>query len=164
VSENNDDFEEETSLTPIDIVLEWVQQSGVSCLASPDSKCLEVSFGVEGFSYTATLSETDADTLTIVIAYQLPDQGNELELRRRISKVDTLMSYGALIYDHERQIVLWRESICNYEDSQIEPDDIFDLITSGITSFEALRVELASFLGLSADDVRLANSHSAGRA
>ncbi|MCU0678226.1 MAG: hypothetical protein MUF19_01410 [Candidatus Pacebacteria bacterium] len=159
-----EDETDDEELTPIDIVVQWVEQSGMECSASPDSKCLEVVFDVEGFSYTATLSETNADTLTIAMAYELSDRGNELELRRRISKVDTLMSYGALIYDHERQVVLWRESICNYADSLMEPDDISDLITSGVASFEALRTELAGFMGLSVEDVRLANTHSVGRA
>ncbi|MFN3692687.1 MAG: hypothetical protein ACK4SL_01140 [Candidatus Paceibacteria bacterium] len=128
------------------------------------SNSIDLEFDSEGFSYTANLTEVNQNTLTIVIAFGLLSGDRELELRRRIGKIDKEMGYGALIYDEERQVVLWRESINSYEECPLEPNDITDLISVGITSFEALRIGLADFMGLSPADAHLANVHSAGRA
>ena len=164
MDENNDAEVDEVMISPIDVAVMWAKSKGISCPNEVNPGCIDLVFDSQGFSYSATLGETEENTLTIAIAYELPDQGKELELRRHMDKVDLATHHGALIYDHERQMVVWRESMSSYDELPLEPEDITRLIQLGVRVFDVLREELAEFLGLSPADALLAKTHAQGRA
>jgi hypothetical protein len=142
----------------------WMAKAGQPSSKPGQSSTVDVELECEGYRYTGTMTEINDYTLTLILVYSLPHQGKELELRRRIDKVIGEYFYGALIYDHIRQVVSWRESVKCSDRYELSPDDIDDVIRLGVAAFDLLRVELADFMGLSAADARLAALSTAGSA
>ncbi len=154
----------QSRFTPMAAIQRWMAAAGQPSSKQGETNVVDVLLECEGYRYTGTMTETNDYTLTLALVYSLPDQGQELELRRRIDKVDSEYFYGALIYDHVRQVVIWRESVNCSDRYELSPDDIDDVIQLGVIAFDLLRVELADFMGLSAADARLAALSTAGSA
>jgi hypothetical protein len=160
-SNDNDTNEYPPSLMA---VIAWVTEYGIEWGYIPEESAIAFSFMRDGFRYSATALEKVPDTLTVTIVLELPEGLDELTLRRRISEVDIQREYGALIFNHELWLIIWRDSIYSEDGDEFDVDLVMDVLTSGIGSMEALRLALADMFGENIKEVSFAQMPIRGSA
>ncbi len=145
-------------------VLDWSEEYNGDSEYKPESETVEFEFTRNSVTYTGTCLVKYPGLLTITIVLEVSPGHDELTLRRKISVIDLANRYGALVFHHELQLVIWRDSIYAEKAEEFDADLVEGVIACGIESMEAMILELPDVFGRSNPDVRLAQQVPQGRA
>mgnify|MGYP001021219382 FL=1 len=145
-------------------VIDWTEEMEGNWDFVASDNHINFYFHHEGCAYSGTAIEENGESLTLTLVYELPQPIDELTLRRRISDVDIDQKYGALILNHELAVIVWRDSISSTEPESFDSEVIDQTVAFGISAFNDLRFAIADLLGVTASDMKLANSPAAGTA
>ncbi len=152
---------------PFAAVEAWAEENGQESQVS-DSEKDTVIFGCEqdGHSYEAKAILRDSQSITVVLISKIPKVTDELAFRKELDELQLVVQYGAFIYYHEHQLLVWRDTISSAETDGSDFDvDLFGgLIGCGFDAFATFRFNFSELFGATAADVKLARAAVAGRA
>lgn len=156
---------QESTIPPaLQAVVDWVEVVHGEWSYDDKANYVNFSFRYGGFEYNATAIEDDGESLTVCLAYMIPSSIDELVLRRRISDVDITRKFGALIFNHELSILTWRDTICRDTDRDFDAEDVEDVLSYGVATFNILRVEVVGLFGENPEVVQLEQVAVSGHA
>ncbi len=161
---NTDEEDEEAWSAPLEALIGWVNEHGQDYEWRTDVQSIEFHFVYQGQMYSGTATIKAPLTLTLALVLEFPNPLDELDAYRRIGRIDTEMCYGALIYNHELGLVVWRDSMFSEDAEEFDVDLVDGMIRSGLDSLLAIGKEFCHEIGNSEADARLINLPTAGRA